>query len=117
MSQTESARTLPPAAGRRIRLSIPALTTLTVDSTVLADVISLKYFVTAWRVGTSAKRLTLNVINEAGTVCDMISSRIGSGPKLSIAASVSGSDIIIEITNPNPGFSIETELIRFKGGI
>ena len=100
---------------KKIRKTVPALSTLTVDTVATSKFRGLKYFLSAWQIGGNSKSLDMRVQNNNGVISDTVSDRIGGVLSMSIGASISGSDTILEVTNPN-GFALEIELFRFKLG-
>lgn len=95
---------------RRIRKIIPASTTISFDS--VKDLKGAKYLVNAWDTPvTKSKSLELMVKTVGAATRDNVGSRLGTLP-LGVETTVSGSDTILEITNPN-AFSITVEAFRF----
>lgn len=100
----------------KIRKVVPASTTLAVDTVLTASFRSLRYQTTAWGdTPEKAKAFVIAVVNNNGTITDSVYDRQGPAPKLSIGAVISGSDTLLNVTNPNL-FDITVELIKFKGG-
>jgi len=99
----------------RIRKTVPSLTTVTIDTVLFVNFRGLRYFVTSWN-GTKSKVFDFTVRNINNTsVDDSVFGRLGDLP-LSIKASVSGSGIIVEVTNPN-AFAITVEVLKFLMGV
>ena len=100
----------------KIRKIVPAFTTLAVDTVVTATFRSLRYQTTVWGdAPEKVKAFVIAVANNNGIISDSVFDRQGPAPKLSIGAAVSGSDTLLNVTNPNV-FDITVELIKFKGG-
>lgn len=101
--------------GRRIRKTVPASSSLTIDTVVTAKFRKIRYDLTAWQTGGKSKGMNLDVLNDDGEIFNTVYGRIGISLSMSIGASLSGSDTILVVTNPN-AFDIEVEALRFKIG-
>ncbi len=100
--------------GEKIRKTVPASSKETIDTVALSKFRGLRYFVTGWN-GSKTKVMDMVVRNIGGTsVEDSVFGRLGDLP-LSIDANVSGSDILLEVTNPN-AFDIDVEVLKFLMG-
>jgi len=109
---------MPPKArlksGEKIRKVVPPTSTETIDTVALTKFRGLRYFVTGWN-GDKTKVLDLSVRNIGQTsVEDNVFGRMGDLP-LSVGAIVSGSDILLNVTNPN-AFAINVEVFKFLMG-
>ena len=88
-------------AGRIIAV-VPASTTLAVDTVATAKFRSLRYQVTAsGDTPEKVKTLVISITNNNGLVDDIVFDRNGDAPSLSIGAVISGSDTLLNVTNPN----------------
>ncbi len=100
--------------GQKIKVSVPASSTQTIDTVALSKFKGLRYFIVAWN-GDKTKVMDMSVRNIGGSsVEDNVFSRMGDLPLL-IGANVSGSDIILQVTNTNL-FDITVEVSRFLMG-
>lgn len=99
--------------GLRIKKTVPATSTLTVDTIKTAKYKNLRYHIVVHAAGFT-KSFDMSVINDGSSVKDSVFGRVGQLPA-SINALLSGTDTILEVTNPN-AFDFEIELIRFKLG-
>ncbi len=109
---------MPPVArlkvGEKKRTTIAAGATETVDSQALTKFRGLRYFITSWN-GTQTKVMDMTVRKvSASAVDDSVFGRLGDLP-ITIGAKVSGSDMILEVTNPN-AFAINVEVFKFIMG-
>lgn len=97
-----------------IKKTVAASATVTIDTVALAKFKGLRYFVSG-SGGTKTKVLDLTVRNINGVgVEDSIFGRVGDLP-MQIGAILSGSDIILQATNPNL-FDIDIEVCKFTLG-
>lgn len=101
---------LPIAGGLRVKDTIDPTSTKTIDTVPLAKFRSLLYAATLWN-GSLSKFLNINVRKISGSsVEDSVFDRLGNLP-LKINANISGSNVIIEVENPN-AFLINVEFVK-----
>ena len=97
--------------GTKVKKTIPALSSLDVDTVDLSLFKRLLYHA-SFSGDNQVKGMDLNVINTSGQVYDSIFARIGDLP-LQLTVLKTGSDAIVSVTNPN-AFDIELDAIRFQ---
>ena len=70
-----------------------------------------QYLVRAYNASDEMRSLILDVVNDNGTARDSVHSRLGNGVSLSVSSVITGSDIVLRVTNTNL-FSITVDVQR-----
>ena len=98
---------------KKIKIEIPANTTLDVDTVALSKFKVLQYSVTC-HSGNLTKGLEMKVVQDNSLLFDTVYGRTGSLP-LAINATIEGSNGVLKITNPNASL-MHAELLKVSFG-